>query len=65
MIYLEPGQDTGEPLYQQLYRRISHEILTVGFPAGTRLPASRSLAADLGDSRNTVNRVYQQLLAEG
>jgi DNA-binding transcriptional MocR family regulator len=33
--------------------------------AGTRLPGSRSLAADLGLSRGTVVRVYTQLVAEG
>ncbi|MCL2582805.1 MAG: PLP-dependent aminotransferase family protein [Streptosporangiales bacterium] len=32
---------------------------------GTRLPASRSLAADLGIARNTVAGVYAQLTAEG
>src|SRR2546423_8572404 len=33
--------------------------------AGTRLPASRALAADLGIARNTVAEVYSQLVAEG
>lgn len=33
--------------------------------SGTRLPASRSLAADLGIARNTVAGVYAQLTAEG
>ncbi|GAA1384055.1 PLP-dependent aminotransferase family protein [Catellatospora chokoriensis] len=32
---------------------------------GTRLPASRSLAADLGVSRNTVVNSYAELVAEG
>ncbi len=32
---------------------------------GTRLPASRALAADLGLARNTVAEVYSQLVAEG
>jgi GntR family transcriptional regulator/MocR family aminotransferase len=32
---------------------------------GTRLPSSRSLAADLGVARNTVAEVYSQLVAEG
>jgi GntR family transcriptional regulator/MocR family aminotransferase len=32
---------------------------------GTRLPASRSLAADLGVSRNTVVESYAELVAEG
>ena len=33
--------------------------------AGTRLPSSRSLAADLGLARNTVADAYGQLVAEG
>ncbi|WP_157426994.1 PLP-dependent aminotransferase family protein [Agromyces salentinus] len=33
--------------------------------AGTRLPASRALAADLGIARNSVVEVYERLLAEG
>ncbi|WP_182262817.1 PLP-dependent aminotransferase family protein [Rhodococcus sp. UFZ-B548] len=32
---------------------------------GTRLPASRALAADLGVSRSTVTECYSQLIAEG
>lgn len=33
--------------------------------AGTRLPSSRSLAADLGIARNTVAEAYAELVAEG
>jgi len=33
--------------------------------AGSRLPGSRSLAADLGISRGTVVQAYAQLIAEG
>jgi GntR family transcriptional regulator/MocR family aminotransferase len=33
--------------------------------AGTRLPSSRALAADLGIARNTVADAYSQLVAEG
>jgi GntR family transcriptional regulator / MocR family aminotransferase len=33
--------------------------------SGTRLPSSRSLAADLGIARNTIAEVYSQLVAEG
>jgi len=32
---------------------------------GTRLPSSRTMAADLGIARNTVADVYGQLIAEG
>jgi GntR family transcriptional regulator / MocR family aminotransferase len=34
-------------------------------PSGTRLPASRALAADLGIARNTVADAFGQLVAEG
>jgi len=34
-------------------------------PAGTSLPATRTLAADLGVSRGVVVRAYEQLAAEG
>jgi GntR family transcriptional regulator/MocR family aminotransferase len=34
-------------------------------PAGTRLPSSRALAADLGVSRGLVTDAYEQLTAEG
>ncbi len=34
-------------------------------PAGTRLPASRSLARDLGIARNSVAEAYSRLVAEG
>ncbi|MEU0735927.1 winged helix-turn-helix domain-containing protein, partial [Streptomyces lavendulocolor] len=33
--------------------------------AGTRLPSSRELAADLGVSRGLVTEAYEQLTAEG
>jgi len=34
-------------------------------PAGTRLPSSRALAAELGVARGTVTAAYDQLVAEG
>src|SRR5580700_8015588 len=40
-------------------------IRTGRLHAGTRLPSSRALAADLGIARNTVAEVYSQLVAEG
>jgi GntR family transcriptional regulator/MocR family aminotransferase len=40
-------------------------ILTGGFLAGERLPASRTLARDLSLSRNTVIEVFDRLVAEG
>jgi GntR family transcriptional regulator / MocR family aminotransferase len=40
-------------------------VRTGRLPAGTRLPSSRQLAADLGLARNTVAEAYGQLVAEG
>src|SRR5260370_13510357 len=53
------------PLYRQLYDRLRLAILTGQLATGTRLPATRTLADQLGVSRNTVYIAYQQLLAEG
>ena len=50
-----------EALADQLRRAMRTGTL----PIGTRLPASRSLAADLGVSRGVVVRAYDQLVAEG
>jgi len=40
-------------------------VRTGRLAAGTRLPSSRALAADLGIARNTVAEAYGQLVAEG
>ena len=53
------------PLYRQLYDRLRLAILTGQLAPGARLPATRTLADELGVSRNTVYIAYQQLLAEG
>ena len=53
------------PLYQQLFDSCRKEIISGAFPAGSRLPALRKLAKDLGVARNTVEVAYQQLVQEG
>jgi GntR family transcriptional regulator/MocR family aminotransferase len=53
------------PLHRQLYQAVRAAILAGRLAAGTRLPASRTLAGALGVSRNTVMSAYEQLLAEG
>jgi GntR family transcriptional regulator/MocR family aminotransferase len=55
-----------EPLHQQLYRQIRNELISGSFSdSSSRLPSSRSLAADLGISRLTVNLAFSKLHAEG
>ncbi|GHO87399.1 MocR-like pyridoxine biosynthesis transcription factor PdxR [Dictyobacter formicarum] len=53
------------PLYKQLYERLRAEILSGQLEAGARLPSTRTLASELGVSRNTTALAYEQLLLEG
>ncbi|MFQ4144515.1 PLP-dependent aminotransferase family protein [Chlorogloeopsis sp. ULAP02] len=63
ILELQPQDST--PLYRQLYERLRLAILTKQLIAGVQLPSTRSLASELGISRNTVLLAYDQLLAEG
>lgn len=56
------GQGT---LQQQLYQALREKLLTAQWPTDALLPSSRQLASDLKISRNTINQVLQQLVAEG
>jgi GntR family transcriptional regulator / MocR family aminotransferase len=53
------------PIYQQIYDNLRNAILVGQIKKGTRLPSTRSLAIELGVSRNTVLNAYDQLAAEG
>jgi GntR family transcriptional regulator/MocR family aminotransferase len=53
------------PLHRQLHERIRSTILSGALGSGTRLPSSRTLATDIGVSRNTVELAFSQLEAEG
>ncbi|WLH68467.1 PLP-dependent aminotransferase family protein [Pseudomonas sp. FP2309] len=52
-------------LARQLYQALRQRVLDGRLVGGTRLPASRDLAAALAISRNSVVRAYDQLYAEG
>lgn len=54
-----------QPVSTQLCMALRELILTGGFQPGERLPASRTLAKDLGLSRTTVIEVFDRLTAEG
>jgi GntR family transcriptional regulator / MocR family aminotransferase len=58
------GRDAG-PLHVRLYRQLREHILAGALGPGARLPSARTLAADLGISRNTVETAVGQLVAEG
>jgi GntR family transcriptional regulator/MocR family aminotransferase len=53
------------PLGTQLYAILRDMILSGGFDAGDRLPATRTLARDLGLSRTTILEAFDRLTAEG
>jgi GntR family transcriptional regulator / MocR family aminotransferase len=53
------------PLHEQLERSLRENIRGGRLPAGTRLPSTRGLAAELGVSRGVVTEAYGQLGAEG
>ncbi|MFE1383014.1 PLP-dependent aminotransferase family protein [Streptomyces sp. NPDC058740] len=56
-----PARGRGRALQEAL----REAVRTGRLAAGTRLPSSRALAADLGVSRGLVTEVYEQLTAEG
>ncbi len=53
------------PLFRQLYISLRNAILAGRLATGARLPATRTLAANLKLARNTVISAYEQLRAEG
>lgn len=61
-LHLEP---TGPGLRRGLTDALREAVRTGRLAPGTRLPSSRSLAADLGIARNTVAHAYSTLIAEG
>ena len=57
--------DRRQGLSRQLYQALRLRVLDGRLASGTRLPATRDLAAALAISRNSVVRAYDQLYAEG
>lgn len=55
----------GRGLRKALMDALREAVRSGRLTAGTRLPSSRSLAADLGVARNTVADAYAELVAEG
>ncbi|MGB7817043.1 MAG: PLP-dependent aminotransferase family protein [Methylotenera sp.] len=56
---------TRMPNHRRVYQAIRRAITEQVLPSGSRLPSTRSLATDLGMSRNTVLAAFDQLLDEG
>lgn len=62
-IRLDPSSD--RPLYQQLIDAISDRVSSGILAPGSRLPASRTLATELGTHRNTIVRALSELVETG
>jgi len=63
LIQLDPYADT--PLYRQLHLSLRNAIENGTLAEGSRLPATRELAGQLGVNRATVSSAYEVLEAEG
>jgi GntR family transcriptional regulator/MocR family aminotransferase len=63
MLYLD--KDGGTPLFEQLYYQIKSEITEGRLQKNAPLKSLRILCKELNVSRNTIDRAYQQLIAEG
>ncbi|MCQ4212527.1 GntR family transcriptional regulator, partial [Streptomyces longispororuber] len=61
-LHIEP---TGSGLRKGLTDALREAVRGGRLAPGTRLPASRTLAVDLGIARNTVADAYADLVAEG
>ncbi len=57
--------DRDKPLQRQIERWLDCAIRSGNLPAGTRLPATRALAEELGVSRITVTNAYAALESDG
>ncbi len=64
-LLIQLDRDHEQPLYEQLERTLRDAVRDGRLSAGTRLPSSRGLAAELGLSRGVVTAAYDQLVAEG
>jgi len=61
----KPNTGSSVPLFEQLRLNIIERADSGALAAGTRLPAVRSLAMELGVAPHTVARAYKELEAAG
>lgn len=62
---VEVDPDDPTPVYEQLRGQVARMVVAGTLAPGTRLPAIRQLATDLGLAKGTVARAYELLLRDG
>jgi GntR family transcriptional regulator/MocR family aminotransferase len=62
--HLHLDHTSAVPLHRQIYLWIRRAILTGQLQPGQRLPSTKTLASELGVSRNTASSAYEELQAE-
>lgn len=65
MIRIKLDTESQTPMYEQIYQSIKLQMKDGILPPNTKLPSTRSLAENLGISRNTIDLAYSQLVSEG
>ncbi len=58
-------EQSGLPLYRQLYNRVLAAVAAGTLSPGDRLPSARAMAKELGVARGTVELAYSLLASEG
>lgn len=53
------------PIWMQLAEQLQTEIISGGFPPGSRLPSVREFAAEAGVNPNTMQRALSELESRG
>ncbi|MFQ3622616.1 MAG: PLP-dependent aminotransferase family protein [Acetobacteraceae bacterium] len=53
------------PVYEQIIDALRRAVVSGALSPGTRLPSTRTLAAELNVSRNTALHVFETMIAEG
>ena len=65
LLSIKIDRNSPQPVSNRLCVALREMIRECGFRAGERLPASRTLARELGLSRTTIIEVFDRLVAEG
>jgi GntR family transcriptional regulator/MocR family aminotransferase len=63
--WIKVERDAAAPLQRQVSEQLRRAIQTGRLPAGTPLPSSRALAAQLAIARGTATAIYDRLIGEG